>query len=85
MSDYRCPNCGVEYEAIGNHEEDEGEQECETCGFNFLVSIDYDPIYYTECVEHDFEEFGSHNKVTGRLDVVCKICGKCIAKEIPAT
>lgn len=56
MSDYECPKCGATYEAVGSHEEDAGEHECEDCGFKFIVEIEYEPCYSTRCVVHEWVE-----------------------------
>lgn len=57
MSDYECPKCKHEHEACGSHEDDEGEQTCDQCGFKFVVMIEYDPSYSTTCVTHEWGPF----------------------------
>ena len=53
MNTIDCPKCHHTHEPIGSHEDDSGEHECEECGFNFTVEIEYDPDYITSCVECD--------------------------------
>lgn len=60
MSDYECPKCGATYEAVGSHEEDSGEHECEDCGFRFIVEIECEPCYTTRCVVHEWKRDGGH-------------------------
>ncbi len=50
-----CPKCGHEHWPVGIHEEDYGEQDCESCGFKFVVDIEYDPTYSVSCLDHDWE------------------------------
>lgn len=72
MSDYECPKCHTEHEATGSHEDDVGEQECNACGFRFIVSIEYDPTYETECATHEwvYESVGN-----GTFGNRCAVCG----------
>lgn len=65
MSDYYCPRCQSEYEACGLKDQDAGEHMCVDCGFKFIVIIEYEPIFDTVCVEHEFNESGR-----------CEHCGK---------
>ena len=76
-----CPKCHCEHEPMGMHDEDAGEWECENCGFVFVVEIDYDLIYDSECVNHKFPtEFEKHNEQYEKRH--CEYCGKCELKEI---
>lgn len=72
MSDYECPKCGATYEAVGSHEEDSGEHECEDCGFRFVVEIEYEPCYSTRCVVH---EWGGLRRHCGHALRLCEKCG----------
>lgn len=73
MSDYECPKCRQDYTAGGSHEEDAGEQECDKCGFRFIVNIEYTPSYDTECIEHSF---GKRTTLRdGRSAIFCSYCG----------
>lgn len=79
MSDYECPKCNHEYEASGSYEDDHGEQECENCGFQFIVEIEYDPSYSTRCVTHEWGEVQqiarhSGKSVNARLCIHCRAC-----------
>lgn len=42
-----CPYCEHEHDATGCHETDESNHECEGCGKEFNVLIEYDPTYST--------------------------------------
>ncbi len=76
-----CPKCEHEHEPCGSHEDDSGETECQSCGFKFIVLVEYEPIYSTSCVEHEFGEF---KKVACRGELVdsrfCQHCGMCQLK-----
>lgn len=76
MSDYECPKCRTEYEASGIHEDDAGEQQCGNCGFKFIVTIEYEPEYSTDCVEHQYGESKPvlHTNAVARF---CQYCGAC--------
>lgn len=43
--DYDCPHCDTEYQATGDYETDQGEQECDVCKKTFYVGIEYEPSY----------------------------------------
>ena len=75
MSDYECPKCKHEFDACGNHEEDEGEQECDECGFKFEVEIEYTPHYDVWCVVHEYGEPTVSR--TGVRASFCVYCGAC--------
>lgn len=53
--DYSCPHCKTEYMAIGCHETDEGEQECEVCEKMFVVEIEYESVYGVSKMETEEE------------------------------
>lgn len=73
MSTIDCPACGHEHIPTGSHEDDVGEHECEKCGFEFVVEIDYDPIYDTHCQTCDFTK---EVEVTGYgKGLECRYCG----------
>jgi len=79
MCDYECPKCKTEYNATGSHEDDEGERECDECGFKFIVEVEYDPTYDTHCVEHQYGEVETfHDGFRFRR---CEHCGKCEAEK----
>lgn len=86
MPDYECPKCKAEYDACGSHEDDAGEQTCDSCGFRFVVEIEYDPSYDTHCVEHEYGEYERRDTSRGPGDFrFCVHCGACemrAAKEI---
>jgi transposase-like protein len=70
-----CPKCKHEHDPVGIHDEDSGEMECESCGFKFVVEIEYEPDYSTSCVEH---EWGLVNQIDGVLPYRhCKHCQSC--------
>jgi transcription elongation factor Elf1 len=48
-----CPKCEHEHQPIGSHEDDSGEMECKACGAKFEVLVEYDPVYWTSCAEHE--------------------------------
>jgi DNA-directed RNA polymerase subunit RPC12/RpoP len=70
MTDYECPKCGVGYNATGSHE-DAGEHECESCGFVFVVAVEYDPTYSVNCKVHVFGDIQTHSLGVYRA---CKLC-----------
>jgi len=69
-----CPKCKEEHEPTGIHEDDSGEMECESCGFAFVVYIEYDPSYEISCVVH---QFGEMQTISGTDAQFCVNCGKC--------
>jgi len=81
MSVIDCPKCGEEHEPIGSHEEDSGEHECENCGFKFVVTIEYDPEYYSRCVTHEYGEWKPVPARGGEI-VTARFCGHCGACEL---
>lgn len=81
MDTIDCPKCECEHSPTGSHEDDEGEFECEECGFLFNVYIEYDPSYYTSCVEHEFGEYGLHADRNGEM-VNCRFCLHCQKCEL---
>ena len=76
MDTIDCPRCEYEHEPTGSHEDDSGEMECEGCGFKFVVEIEYDPSYYTSCVEHEYGEFRMQRTARGD-EVECRFCVHC--------
>lgn len=56
MDTIDCPKCEHEHDPAGNHDDDSGEMECEECGFKFIVTIEYEPSYSTECAVHEWSE-----------------------------
>jgi transcription elongation factor Elf1 len=77
--EYNCPKCHHAHEACGSDEEDSGKKECDECGFEFIVEIEYLPVYETTCVKHDFGDPQVINvdipneKVWRRF--ICGVCG----------
>lgn len=74
-----CPKCKHEHEPNGNHEDDAGEWTCDECGFKFLVEIEYEPTYSTECKEHDFGAWGN---VTGYPSWRRRECTMCETAQL---
>lgn len=86
MSDYECPKCNYQYEATGSYEDDHGEQECENCGFKFIVEVEYDPSYSTRCVTHEYSQPRVIKRfprsVSARFCIRCQACDPDSVKEI---
>lgn len=76
MNTIDCPKCEHEHEPSGSHEDDEGEFECEECGFKFIVEIEYDPDYLTSCIVHEWEDFKRMTIRNGDV-VECRFCKHC--------
>jgi transcription elongation factor Elf1 len=79
MDTIDCPKCEHEHLPTGSHEDDSGEMECEVCGFKFEVEVEYDPVYSTRCVEHEYGPFEQKSDrrgelVEGRFCVHCQTC-----------
>ena len=72
MSDHECPKCKTEYDVTGCPD-DVGEQQCENCGFLFIVEIEYEPTYDATCVEHSYSESRRSPIFVGLLRV-CEYC-----------
>ena len=71
--DYECPKCKTEYNAVGCYDDDNGEHDCDECGFKFVVSIEYEPEYSASCVTC---EFGDKEKIgTRHFARQCIHCG----------
>ena len=68
-----CPRCKTEIEPDGTSE-DAREWTCETCGFVFLVEIEYEPIYSESCVNHEFGDWETRDPTFTYRS--CKWCGK---------
>ena len=83
MDTIDCPKCEHEHNPSGSHEDDAGEMECEECGFAFRVEIEYDPAYYTQCVEHEYEAFRPVTIRDGSIVIArfCKHCQCCDLKQ----
>nr|WP_319555971.1 hypothetical protein [uncultured Vibrio sp.] len=47
MDTINCPHCDHEHQPSGCHETDDGEWECENCEEEFVVLIEYNPMYST--------------------------------------
>lgn len=75
MNEIYCPKCEHAYEPTGDHETDEGETECDECGFKFIVEIEYDPTYDIRCVEHEFGLTQHTHK--GERAVAFQVCEFC--------
>lgn len=79
MNTIDCPKCNHEHKPTGSHEEDKGTTECESCGFQFYVEIEYEPTYSTSCVTHQMEvpkQIQASNGETINVQF-CKHCGHC--------
>ena len=76
METIDCPKCSREHTPSGSHEDDEGEMECDGCGFVFIVEIEYEPSYETRCKEHKFGEFKPFTTRAGET-VIAKFCEYC--------
>ena len=81
MNTIDCPKCEHEHQPSGPHEDDHGEMTCKSCGFRFVVEIEYDPSYYTSCVEHEYGEFGVYANASGE-SVECRLCVHCSACQL---
>lgn len=68
-----CPKCEYCHEPAGNHEDDCGRRTCRGCGFEFLVEVEYEPIYYTSCIAHEWGDV--RNEGTSRPYRTCNYCG----------
>lgn len=76
MDTIDCPRCEHEHQPTGSHEDDYGEMTCESCGFKFEVEVDYDPVYTTSCVVHEYGP--RERKVDRRGELVeCRCCVHC--------
>ena len=73
-----CPKCGHRHEPI-LLEDDIGEWECNECGFLFRVLVEYNVIYTSTCLEHDFGEWF---EMTSDPTIECRKCKVC--KEMEA-
>lgn len=86
MDTIDCPKCECEHEPVGNHEDDAGEMTCEDCGFVFVVEIEYEPTYSTQCKACEFGEFKTlpHGQ-PGYEYRECVYCGNYEAREVAKT
>ncbi len=78
-----CPRCKHEMQPDGIEEEDTGETQCSECDFDFYVEVDYNPIYTSTCINHEWGEwelFERKNKEPVECRF-CSYCGKCQLKE----
>lgn len=79
-----CPKCKHEHEPCGNHEDDAGEIECQECGFQFIVEIEYEPSYSTCCLNHEYGHRQTRN--CRGIPVECRFClhcGHCHLEDVP--
>lgn len=74
MDEIECPKCGLLTDADSSPEEERGERTCEQCGFQFIVEVEYDPVYWTTCKTHEYQENPNHGQHA------CKWCG-CVKPE----
>lgn len=85
MSTIDCPKCGYQHIPTGVHDDDGGEHECEGCGVNFYVEIEYSPTYLTACMDHEwgpFRTFKTEDVGGEAIDCrFCVYCGKCQLRE----
>ena len=78
MNEIECPKCKETYCPAGCHEDDAGQQTCETCGFKFVVEIEYEPEYDTRCVVH---EYGEAKLAASTKYRACHYCGHVVLCE----
>lgn len=81
MDTIDCPKCEHEHQPNGSHEDDIGKWECEACGFNFFVEIEYDPSYSTSCEKHEYGEKELYRDAEGTTFWRCKNCQGITLKE----
>jgi len=74
-----CPKCKHDHEPSGSHDDDHGETECQSCGFKFVVEIEYEPSYSTSCVEHEYGHvLTRHDRRGDPIECrFCLHCGRC--------
>lgn len=82
MDTIDCPKCEYEHIPTGSHEDDAGDFTCESCGFEFIVEVEYDPSYSTACKTHSWGEYHAHTLRSGRTETVrfCEHCMRCELK-----
>lgn len=82
MQTIDCPKCGYEHEPTGIHEDDSGEQNCDECGFNFFVEVEYSPSYSTCCMDHEWGPFEIRHLRGEPIECrFCNYCDKCQLRE----
>jgi transposase-like protein len=80
METIDCPKCEHEHKPSGNHGDDSGEHTCENCGFVFNVVIEYDPSYWTFCLQHEFDDW--ETRIHQNQPIECRFCIHCKKCEI---
>lgn len=68
-----CPKCGHEHDPDPEIQ-DMASQCCDECGFKFDVYVECEPVYSTQCTEHEYVHWGRH--INGQL-IVCRVCDVC--------
>ena len=68
-----CPKCGQHHDPDPEIQ-DMATQCCDECGFEFDVYVDFQPVYSTQCTEHEYGDWGQHLK--GQV-IVCRVCDIC--------
>ena len=76
-----CPRCKHEHEPTYSHEDDHGKWECDACGFEFDVEIEYESRYDTCCQEHQYGAFEFHTVRSGET-VEARFCIHCEACQL---
>ena len=74
-----CPRCKHEHDPAGNHEDDSCDMECDECGFEFSVEIEYDPSYVSTCKVCEFG--GIRTGKSGVKYRACEYCSKVKLEE----
>jgi frataxin-like iron-binding protein CyaY len=82
MADIECPKCKATIEMCGSHEDDEGDCECETCGFGFNVEIEYDPTYIVTCQTHQWDDWRLAKSAEGFVFRQCHLCDAVEARRV---
>ena len=59
MSEIECPYCGYSYEYDDVVESDEWYAECEQCHKEFKVSVEWNPVFFTDKIEENDDQGGS--------------------------
>ena len=76
-----CPKCGHEHHSEGNDSEYDGtDMECEGCGFEFTIEVEWDPNFHTTCKRHDYGDWEQRNH-SGKI-VVCRSCRCCLSLQL---
>jgi len=74
-----CPRCKHDHEPAGNHEDDSGDMQCDECGFEFSVLVEYEPSYSSTCKVCEFGGVRTSGK--GVKYRACEYCGRVKLEE----